>query len=86
MKLLILLLLIVSSGVVAGQRLTDRYGRTIGTVIVLPDGKQVMQDKFGRSTGMYSPKAGPAGTTYDNYGRTIGYGNQLLLTLPQLPK
>lgn len=83
MKKFLYLICLLTFSVSADQRLTDKYGKTIGTIQDHPDGKQILKDKYGRVVGSYSPNGFKNGATYDQYGRMIGSGNQLLQTLPK---
>ena len=83
---MMLCLFIISFGAMADQKLADPYGKTIGYIRELPDGRQVIKDPYGKTYGSFSPKAGPHGQTYDQYGRMIGTGNQLMILLPPKEK
>lgn len=56
------------------KRLLDKYGKQVGEVETSPNGDQKINNKYGQLRGEYKQSND---TTYDQYGKTVGEGNQL---------
>jgi len=62
----------------ADQHLKDRNGRLLGTIKMLPNGRQEIRDRAGLFKGSYESRTDE---TKDRTGRLLGKGNQLTTLL-----